>query len=182
MSDVEDFRSAMLNHRPGHTALRRRRKAEAEKAAANPQPTNPVTADASDLKAKLVVFSICMVLLSWALYAPYNSSLKLKGYKREVTQDLGTEKCFKVRGPSYCDDVQVHKPSGLAIFSCDTAKAVWNPPLGIDNDTLIKDSPRSGEIWVQDLRSVRQEDLWKRPKDRICSNPCRPRLLPALRN
>jgi hypothetical protein len=155
MSDEEDFRSAMLNHRPGHTALRRRRKAEAEKAAASSPPTDSVKTETSDLKAKLVVFSICMVLLSWVLYLPYNSGQKLKGYKREATEDLGTEKCFKIRGPSYCDDVQVHKSSGLAIFSCDTAKAVWNPSLGIDNDTLIKNTPRSGEIWVQDMRSVR---------------------------
>ncbi|KAI9290357.1 hypothetical protein BC943DRAFT_356166 [Umbelopsis sp. AD052] len=152
MADEDDFRSAMLNIRPGHAALRRRRKAEAEREPAASSP--PTDSDNSDYKAKLVVFSICMALLSWSLYYPYSSSLKLKGYRRQASEDLGTEKCFKTRGPSYCDDVQVHRLSGLAIFSCDTAKAVWNPPLGIDNDTLIENSPRSGEIWVQDMRSA----------------------------
>ncbi|KAH8553208.1 hypothetical protein BGW37DRAFT_484861 [Umbelopsis sp. PMI_123] len=157
MTDELDFRSAMLNERPGHSALRRRRNTEAKKAAEaeGSSPTSEAKADTSDTKAKLVVFSICMVLLSWVLYYPYNSSQKLKGYKRAAVPDVGIEKCYKISGPSYCDDVKIHKPSGLAILSCDTAKAVWNPPFGIDNDTLIKDTPRSGEIWVHDMRLVK---------------------------
>ena len=151
MSDVEDFRSAMLNIRPGHAALRRRQKAEAEKAAAEGKLSS---AEQADPKVKVIVISLCGGLLSWAFYLPYSHSQIRLGYNRQPIPDVGTDQCYRSSGPSYCDDVRVHEQSGLAFLSCDTAKAIWNPPFGIENDTLIQDFPRSGEIWVQDLRSV----------------------------
>lgn len=163
MSDVEDFRSAMLNIRPGHAALRRRQKAEAEKAAAEGKAV--VAEEPMDPRVKMFIISLCVALLSWALYLPYNNSQKLMGYNRATIDDVGVEKCRKFIGPSYCDDVRVHKLSGLAFLSCDTAKAIWNPPFGVENDTLIQNLPRSGEIWVQDLKLVCMT-LW----DRLCKS------------
>jgi hypothetical protein len=141
MSQHADFRSAMLNQRPGHAAIRRRQKAEDEKAAAAGLPP-PASATAESF------------VLSFAFYLPYNNNQKLMGYGRESVEDVGLENCKKSTGPAYCDDVHVLSQSGLAFLSCDTAKAVWNPPFGIQNDSLVNATPRSGEIWVQDLRAV----------------------------
>ncbi|KAG2173351.1 hypothetical protein INT43_004725 [Umbelopsis isabellina] len=154
MSQDDDFRSAMINQRPGHAAIRRKQKAEAEKAAAAglPPPAS-ATAESFDATAKMIVFSLIAAVLSFAFYLPYNSNQKLMGYGREAVEDIGLEHCKKSTGPAYCDDVHVHSQTGLAFLSCDTAKAIWNPPFGIQNDTLVSATPRSGEIWVQDLRT-----------------------------
>lgn len=155
MSQDEDFRSAMINLRPGHAAIRRKQKVEDDKAAAAglPPPAS-ATAESFDATAKMIVFSLMAAVLSFAFYLPYNSHQKLMGYGRESVEDIGLEHCKKSTGPAYCDDVHVHSETGLAFLSCDTAKAVWNPPFGIQNDTLVSATPRSGEIWVQDLRTV----------------------------
>ncbi|CAG8510876.1 4128_t:CDS:2, partial [Acaulospora colombiana] len=67
-----------------------------------------------------------------------------------IIRKKGLDKCRKVLGPTYCEDVGIHRASGFAFISCNPSRPHFNPVLGLGNANMAKED---GSIWVYDLNS-----------------------------
>ncbi|CAG8623547.1 11363_t:CDS:2, partial [Acaulospora morrowiae] len=67
-----------------------------------------------------------------------------------IIEKKGLDKCRKVLGPTYCEDVGIHRASGLAFISCDPSRPYFNSVLGFGNSSMAKGD---GSIWMYDLNS-----------------------------
>ncbi|CAH1764129.1 2827_t:CDS:2 [Entrophospora sp. SA101] len=99
------------------------------------------------MSLKLYTTTVIVALISIGVYLLKQQTDELMGVKRKIGKN-GLDKCRKVLGPSYCEDVKIHRPSGLAFMTCDNSRAEFNPLLGLGDPNLVNEN---GSIWIFDL-------------------------------
>ncbi|EPQ32003.1 uncharacterized protein PFL1_00201 [Pseudozyma flocculosa PF-1] len=123
-----------------------------------------------------IISAVSAILFGALTYHPYQDHLKLHGRQAsgkaasaDTLTSLNLDSCHSIfardiRTPatpaeaSYCDDVTLHRQSGMAYFSCDPSRLTWDARAGIWDDDLVGAQPGQqgvGAIWAWDTTKSR---------------------------
>ncbi|KAG0250714.1 hypothetical protein BG011_008149 [Mortierella polycephala] len=91
--------------------------------------------------------SALAVLVGVAVYLPMQRTTTLfEG--PAVVQNFGMDKCKRVSGPAYCDDVRIQRNLNLGFLACDPSLPYRNFAASVFDETKMKED---GALWVYDL-------------------------------
>ncbi|KAG0004223.1 hypothetical protein BGZ80_010098 [Entomortierella chlamydospora] len=95
-----------------------------------------------------VALSAAVALVGIAVYLPMQRSTTLfEG--PAVVENFGMDRCQKVTGPSFCDDVRIQRNLQLGFLACDPSLPYRNFAASVYDEAKIKED---GALWVYDLK------------------------------
>ncbi|KAG0309600.1 Serum paraoxonase/arylesterase 1 [Dissophora globulifera] len=95
----------------------------------------------------LLVVSALAALVGVAVYLPMQRSTTLfEG--PAVVENFGMDRCKRVSGPAFCDDVRVQRNLNLGFLACDPSLPYRNFAASVFDEAKMKED---GALWVYDL-------------------------------
>ncbi|KAF9430220.1 hypothetical protein BGZ94_007840 [Podila epigama] len=68
--------------------------------------------------------------------------------ERTYGVNQGIEKCQRVRGPSFCDDVRIQRDLNISLLACDPSMPYRNFAASVFDESKMKED---GALWLYDL-------------------------------
>ncbi|KAF9432312.1 hypothetical protein BGZ76_010974 [Entomortierella beljakovae] len=94
-----------------------------------------------------IALSSIVAFISMAVYLPMQrTATLLEG--PEVVQNFGMDRCQKVSGPKYCDDVRIQRNLNLGFLACDPSMPYRNFVASVFDESKLKEN---GALWLYDL-------------------------------
>ncbi|KAG0361893.1 hypothetical protein BC939DRAFT_503110 [Gamsiella multidivaricata] len=95
----------------------------------------------------LLVLSALTALVGVAVYLPMQrTTTLLEG--PSVVENFGMERCKRVSGPAYCDDVRIQRNLNLGFLACDPSLPHRNFAASVFDEAKMTED---GALWVYDL-------------------------------
>ncbi|KAF8941167.1 hypothetical protein EDD21DRAFT_447814 [Dissophora ornata] len=95
----------------------------------------------------LVVVSALTALLGMAVYLPMQRTTTLfEG--PAVVENFGMDRCTRVSGPAYCDDVRIQRNLKIGFLACDPSLPYRNFAASVFDEAKMSED---GALWVYDL-------------------------------
>ncbi|KAF9080120.1 hypothetical protein BGX23_002616 [Mortierella sp. AD031] len=95
----------------------------------------------------LIIGSAFAAVIGIAAYMPmYRTRSLLEGV--DVVPNFGMDKCQRISGPSYCDDVRIQRSLNIGFLACDPSFPYRNYAASIFDESKVKED---GALWVYDL-------------------------------
>ncbi|KAK3805555.1 MAG: hypothetical protein J3Q66DRAFT_445852 [Benniella sp.] len=95
----------------------------------------------------LLVVSALTALIGIGIYLPIQrTATLLEG--PAVVENFGMERCQRVSGPAFCDDVRIQRNLNLGFLACDPSLPYRNYATSFFDETKITED---GALWVYDL-------------------------------
>ncbi|KAF9115641.1 hypothetical protein BGX27_007068 [Mortierella sp. AM989] len=97
--------------------------------------------------ATLIALSTITALVSIAVYLPMQRTTTL--FEGAVSvENFGMDRCQRISGPAFCDDVRIQRNLNLGFLACDPSMPYRNFAASIFDEGKIKED---GALWVYDL-------------------------------
>ncbi|KAG0241073.1 hypothetical protein BGW41_006410 [Actinomortierella wolfii] len=101
----------------------------------------------------LLTLSAIAAIVSVAIYLPLQRTEKLfQG--PAVIENFGLEKCQRISGPSFCEDVKIQRNLGLGFIACDPSMPYRNYAASVVDQNKMTEN---GGIWVYDMNKPGSE-------------------------
>ncbi|KAI1316882.1 hypothetical protein EDD11_009372 [Mortierella claussenii] len=95
----------------------------------------------------LLLASALAAIVGVAVYLPMQRTRTLfEG--PAVVENFGMERCQRVSGPAFCDDVRIQRNLNLGFLACDPSLPYRNFAASVFDEAKIKED---GALWVYDL-------------------------------
>ncbi|KAG0052160.1 hypothetical protein BGZ83_002933 [Gryganskiella cystojenkinii] len=95
----------------------------------------------------ILIVSALVALMGVAVYLPQQrTKTLLEG--PTVVQNYGMDKCLRVSGPSFCDDVRIQRNLNLGFLACDPSLPYRNFAASVYDESKMKED---GALWVYDM-------------------------------
>ncbi|KAF9325940.1 hypothetical protein BG006_010586 [Podila minutissima] len=95
----------------------------------------------------LIALSTIAALVSVAVYLPMQRTTKLFEGATSI-QNFGMEKCQRISGPSFCDDVRIQRNLNIGLAACDESLPYRNFAASVFDESKMKEN---GALWLYDL-------------------------------
>ncbi|KAF9158612.1 hypothetical protein DFQ26_007435 [Actinomortierella ambigua] len=101
----------------------------------------------------LLSLSALAAIIGIAVYLPLQRTEKLL-QGPAVIENFGLEKCQRIAGPAFCEDVKIQRNLGLGFVACDPSMPFRNYAASVvDQSKMTED----GGIWVYDMNKPGSE-------------------------
>ncbi|KAG0088038.1 hypothetical protein BGZ93_010618 [Podila epicladia] len=95
----------------------------------------------------LITLSAIAALVSVAVYLPMQRTTKLFEGATSI-QNFGMEKCQRISGPSFCDDIRIQRNLNIGLAACDESLPYRNFAASVFDESKMKEN---GALWLYNL-------------------------------